>query len=101
MFIEDVEFNELEGDAEILPGIRAVFTPGHSPGCQAVIVETQQGPAAITGFCCNKENFPERGPAICPGVHTDAIAAYDSIQKIKQMGGIILPMHELELKPIT
>ena len=101
MFIEDIEFNELEGDAEILPGIRVVFTPGHSPGCQAVIVETGQGPAAITGFCCNKANFPERGPAICPGVHTDAIAAYDSIQKIKQLGGIILPMHELELKPIT
>jgi hypothetical protein len=65
-----------------------------------VLVETSQGTAAITGFCCNMENFPERGPAVCPGVHTDALAAYDSIQKIKDMNVIILPMHDLDLKPI-
>lgn len=99
-FIEGIQFEIIEGDAEILPGIRVVSSPGHTPGCQSVIVDTKQGRAAITGFCCNNENFPERGPAVCPGVHTDAIKAYDSIQKIKALDCIILPMHELSLKKI-
>jgi glyoxylase-like metal-dependent hydrolase (beta-lactamase superfamily II) len=98
--IENVEFELLDGDAVIMPGVRVLFSPGHTPGCQTVVVDTSRGPAIITGFCCNKENFPERGPAVCPGVHTDAIAAYDSIQKIKEMGGVILPMHDPELKRI-
>jgi N-acyl homoserine lactone hydrolase len=56
--------------------------------------------AVITGFCCNQENFPENGPAVCPGVHLDAMAAWESIQKVKDLGVIILPMHDLGLKKI-
>ncbi len=63
-------------------------------------VETGQGPAIITGFCCNGENFPKAGPAICPGVHTDALQAWDSIQTIKRSGALIVPMHELDLKKL-
>jgi hypothetical protein len=58
------------------------------------------GSAIITGFCCNRENFPENGPAVCPGVHLDAMRAWDSIQKVKEMGFTILPMHDLELTRI-
>lgn len=101
MFIEGIEFKTLEGDAEIMPGLKVLYSPGHAPGCQSVVVDTKKGPAVITGFCCNMENFPDRGPAICPGVHTDAIAAYDSIQKIKELGWTILPMHELGLPEIV
>jgi len=99
-FVEDVHLVEVEGDCSPLPGVDLLLAPGHSPGVQAVRVRTPQGPATITGFCCNAENFPARGPAVCPGVHTDALAAYDSIQRIKNLGGIILPMHELGLRKI-
>ena len=94
-FVEDVNLVEVEGDCSPLPGVELLFVPGHAPGTQAVRVETPQGPATITGFCCNKENFPAVGPAVCPGVHTNALAAYDNIQRIKALGGIILPMHEM------
>jgi glyoxylase-like metal-dependent hydrolase (beta-lactamase superfamily II) len=96
-FIEDIDFSEIDGDQEILPGIKALHMPGHAIGCLSVQVETGSGPAIITGFCCNAKNFPENGPAVCPGVHLDARDAWASIQKVKQSGSTILPMHELQL----
>jgi len=100
-FIENIDFIEATDGMEIVPGIRVLHSPGHSVGCLSVAVDTVQGPAVITGFCCNNRNFPENGPAVCPGVHLDAIAAWESIQKIKRMGVKILPMHELTLVPIV
>lgn len=100
-FIEETEFNEIVEGCELLPGVELVVSPGHTVGSLTVLVETGEGKVAITGFCCNKENFPENGPAVCPGVHVDAIAAYDSIQKIKNMDIKILPMHELSLQSIA
>lgn len=99
-FIENIEFNELEDDTEIVEGVEALYSPGHSVGAMSVLVDTQEGKVAITGFCCNKENFPANGPAICPGVHINAIDAWNSIQRIKDLGIKILPMHELDMKPI-
>jgi N-acyl homoserine lactone hydrolase len=100
-FIEGIEFVTVEDGEEILPGITVFHSPGHSLGCLSVRVETGEGPAVVTGFCCNGENFPAHGPAVCPGVHLDAMAAWDSIQKIKEMGAVILPMHELSLKKMV
>lgn len=99
-FIDGIDFVLVEDGAEIVPGIRVIHSPGHSPGGLSVMVETGEGPAVITGFCCNRENFPTHGPAVCPGVHLDAIAAWDSIQKVKELGVTILPLHDLGLKKI-
>ena len=99
-FIEDISFHPVGDGEEIVEGIRVIHSPGHTPGCLSVRVETSEGPAIITGFCCNRENFPTNGPAVCPGVHLDAVAAWNSIQKIKDSGAIIVPMHELQLSKI-
>lgn len=99
-FIEETTFTEIERDMEVLPGLKAIHMPGHTVGTLSILIETGQGPAVITGFCCNNKNFPENGPAICPGVHLDAVAAWNSIQKVKNMGAIIIPMHELSIQPI-
>ena len=99
-FIEETSFTELPADGEIVPGVRVIYSPGHSIATLSVEIDTGEGPAIITGFCCNNENFPTHGPAICPGVHLDARAAWQSIQDIKARGTIILPMHELSLKKI-
>lgn len=99
-FIEGIPFIEVADGDEIVPGVQVFHSPGHTVGCLSVKVATRSGDAVITGFCCNKENFPENGPAVCPGVHINAIDAWDSIQKIKAMGCTILPMHELGLTRI-
>lgn len=100
-FIETIEFREITGDKEILPGLSVVQRPGHTVGTLSVEVITGKGKAIITGFCCNSKNFPTAGPAVCPGVHINAIDAWESIQEVKASGGVILPMHELCLKPIA
>jgi N-acyl homoserine lactone hydrolase len=54
-YIEEwVEFDgatyvEHDGEAEILPGVRVLPTPGHSPGHQSVLVETDDGLVVVAG----------------------------------------------------
>jgi N-acyl homoserine lactone hydrolase len=93
--LDESEVVTVEGDREIVPGVRVLFTPGHTPGGQSVAVETKDGTAIITGFCCNQENFPPVGPVVTPGVHTDAIQAYESAQRLKEMADIIIPIHDI------
>lgn len=99
-FIKDLHIKSLNGDAEVLPGIDLFLTPGHTPGCQTVKIDTAAGPVIIPGFCCNKENFQANGPAVCPGVHCNAFQAFDTAQKVKAMAGLILPLHELDVANI-
>jgi N-acyl homoserine lactone hydrolase len=46
---EGATYVELEGEHELLPGVRVVPTPGHSPGHQSVLVETDDGLAVVAG----------------------------------------------------
>lgn len=85
----------VEGDVAFRDGIDLIFTPGHTPGGQSIAIQTAAGRAIITGFCCNDLNFPANAPAVPSGVHTDAIAAYDSAKKIAAMADILIPLHDL------
>jgi len=95
--LDESEVVILEGDAEIVPGVRVVPTPGHTVGGQSVAVETDMGTAVITGFCCNGSNFPSVGPAVAPGVHIHAIEAYESAQRVKELADILIPIHDIEV----
>ena len=44
-------YDEREGDYEVMPGIRVLSTPGHSPGHQSVIIETDAGRLLLAGQC--------------------------------------------------
>jgi N-acyl homoserine lactone hydrolase len=110
--LQGLKFETIRGRKKILPGIEVIPVPGHTPGCQAVAIETKAGRAIITGFCCIKENFdppedikervsPLAGyPLIIPGIHFDAYMAYESLRKIKRLADILLPVHEPELMNI-
>jgi N-acyl homoserine lactone hydrolase len=39
----NAKFELLDGDAEILPGLRAIATPGHTAGHQSILVESADG----------------------------------------------------------
>jgi glyoxylase-like metal-dependent hydrolase (beta-lactamase superfamily II) len=44
-----VTWVEGEGDHELVPGIRVLSTPGHSPGHQSLVVDQADGPVLLTG----------------------------------------------------
>ncbi len=93
--LDGLDVVPVEGDAAVADGIEVIFSPGHTVGGQSVAVNTAKGRAIITGFCCNDKNFPARGPAVAPGVHINLADAYDSIQKIRRMADILIPIHDL------
>ena len=101
-FFKDLRFRVVSGNKEILPGIEVIHIPGHSPGTQAVSVQTEKGRAIISGFCSIRENFfpPEkmrtRWPVIAPGVSVNPLQAFDSALKIRSLADIIIPLHDIE-----
>jgi glyoxylase-like metal-dependent hydrolase (beta-lactamase superfamily II) len=105
---EGLNFDVVEGDRELMPGIRLLLTPGHTPGTQSVAVETASGLAVITGFCCVNENFQPKEPGdwktdrpaevIPPGIHTDMVQGYESMLRIREMADIIIPFHDPSLE---
>jgi N-acyl homoserine lactone hydrolase len=44
-----VTYEPVDGDLELLPGVRLVAAPGHTPGSQIVVVETREGREIIAG----------------------------------------------------
>ena len=106
-YIYEIEQNgqivALSGDAEIVPGVRVMHTPAHTPGGMSVFVETERGTAGITGFCVIRQNFepPQEIRAmemevIPPGTHVNSYEAYDILLRVRDMAEIIIPLHEPE-----
>lgn len=46
-------FELVDGDAEVLPGLRLIPTPGHTDGHQSLVVETRQGRLILAGQAFN------------------------------------------------
>lgn len=46
---EGARYQRVSGDAELMPGLRVLSTPGHTPGHQSVSVDTDDGLVLIVG----------------------------------------------------
>src|SRR3954468_15475415 len=44
-----VEYVEVDGEHELLPGLRLVPAPGHTPGMQMVVIENGERPVVVGG----------------------------------------------------
>jgi N-acyl homoserine lactone hydrolase len=74
----------LDGEMEIVPGIRAVTTPGHTPGHQSIQIETTAGPALMTGDACwTVEMFEGEAPS--EGMMEDIPTFGRSLEKIRRI----------------
>lgn len=49
----EARFEIVEGEAEVLPGLRLMPTPGHTDGHQSLVVETRQGRLILAGQAFN------------------------------------------------
>jgi len=100
--LEGLKIELIEGDQEIVKGVRTMYTPGHSPGCQSVMVETDKGLAGITGFCCGNVNFYPPVPMgvqeniICCGMYVNLYECYDNMKKFRNAVDILIPNHDAE-----
>jgi N-acyl homoserine lactone hydrolase len=87
----------LDGDTELLPGVTALRSDGHTPGHQSLLVETPTGrPLILAGDCCYWEEHVER--EVPPGVVWDPVRAMHTIKRLKTLarlvGGRIVPSHD-------
>ena len=87
------QFKILHGDMEFAPGVRLITLPGHSPGSQGVLVDTEKGKCLIAGDLFNSmENFYEDIPT---GVNTSLYDCARSFAKVRELGDVmILPGHD-------
>jgi glyoxylase-like metal-dependent hydrolase (beta-lactamase superfamily II) len=87
---------QYNGEAEIVPGIRVVPTPGHSPGEQVVCVHTQRGWVVVASDASHYyENLIKRRPY--PAAHhvDEMIESFEKVMKLA--GGDIariIPGHD-------
>ena len=98
MDFSGMKFDYVDGDAEIVPGVRVVFTPGHSPGGQAVLVDTEKGFHIFAGDTIThfvNMDVPA-GDSFWPnGIYIDLRDYYWSLDRLKALGGFILPGHDM------
>lgn len=87
----------LEGDEEIVPGVRCVlFANTHTPGSQVIYVHTTAGTAAILGdLGRNVEMNIEHG--IPPGVFYDLEATRRAMIRIRRDVDFALPSHDPDI----
>ena len=87
----------LDGDTEVLPGLRAVHLPGHTPGSQGLMVDCADGPVLLAGdlvpLASNVAEDVVRPPAIASALD-DAQA---SLARATALGARILPSHDAAL----
>lgn len=98
--IPELRWRLLDGDEVLMPGITAIFTPGHSPGHQSLMVELPETGTIILAADCGflLENFENE---TIPGVFVNPSDALHSIKKIKLLAQVkraqIMPTHDMQM----
>jgi N-acyl homoserine lactone hydrolase len=92
----------VRGEHEITPGVTVVPAPGHTPGSQAVVVQTASGPYVIMGdSMMTYDNIESDCP---PGYHVDVDASMESMDLLKSRSSLLLPSHDYAVfreRPVT
>ncbi len=97
-----VEFELVDGEREILPGITVFPTFGHCPGHQSVEVRTERGPYVVAGDAVmiydNLKGDPEaRFPMVPPARFTNALESWESLKAIAGRATHVLPGHDMRV----
>lgn len=85
----------IDGDQEILPGIKCLLAPGHSIALQAVAVNTHKGVAILGSDCAHLfRNYEEEWPS---PLIIDMVAWVHSLEKLKRSAALpelLFPGHD-------
>jgi N-acyl homoserine lactone hydrolase len=80
----DIRWRLHDGDWELIPGVRLIRTPGHTPGHQSAIIELPRSGTCVLTFDAGdfQENYDLE---ILPGESVDDAAALASIRRLKMV----------------
>jgi len=96
----------VNGDAEVVPGVRVHHVGGHTAGMQIVSVATERGTAVLTSDASHYyQNFEARRPFNTLHDLPGAYAAFRRIRELASASDLILPGHDplvlKRLKPVA
>ncbi|MDR1045517.1 MAG: N-acyl homoserine lactonase family protein [Candidatus Adiutrix sp.] len=96
------QFQVVDGDVSLLPGIDLVFLPGHTPGFQGVLVDTAKGKYLIAGdnvalFECWDSSGNHKHSI--SGLYNDLGEYWASLSKMEQLAVAdrVLPGHDMKV----
>ena len=97
----DFHWHLQQNEYDLVPGVRAIESPGHTAGHMSMLIELPKGPPIIlAGDAADlQENIDDE---IAPGLcwHNREQLAVDSIRKLKQLaletGAQLWPNHDIE-----
>lgn len=90
----------IDGDTELAPGVTAVTLPGHTPGSQGGLVDTDGGRYLIAGDCIYLyENWhgDDQVDHVPVGLFTDLVAYDASLRKIETLDCEVIPSHDFRV----
>lgn len=77
---------------QVAPGLMTFFTPGHTPGHQSVLVNTDEGRLCVTGDAVAfRQSFEEHR---CSAILTSVTEAMESLDKIRRLADRVLMNHD-------
>jgi N-acyl homoserine lactone hydrolase len=77
---------------QIAPGLMTFFTPGHTPGHQSVLVNTDEGKLCVTGDAVAfRQSFAEHR---CSAIIVSVKEAMESLDKIRTLADRVLMNHD-------
>lgn len=100
----DINWRLIDGDAELASGLRAVLTPGHTPGHQSFVVDLPDGGGYVLAFdAADLQENIEQELAVGGFVHCQARDTVEPILALKRIaaenGYRIIPGHDPEVWP--
>jgi len=84
----------VEGDEEVAPALRVIWSGGHTSGHQSVVVETRAGEVCLTGDVVSLAANASR-----PGPMTPAVGEAEAfLDRAREAGWELIPAHEPALR---
>lgn len=83
----------VDGDAEILPGLKVFRVGGHTPGLQSVLLPTRLSPRTCltSDLCFFYRNIEEDIPI---GLFSSLIEVYEGMARCRREADVIIPPHD-------
>lgn len=92
----NVDFEYIEGDETILPGLKAIHTPGHSPGHTSFLVNTNKGTygLAIDVFPLYENMEGTDAAKFHPPGTTNDRDWWHSAHRVTRAADVVIPSHD-------